>query len=491
MKPIALVSIALFACSCGKETIVVDAGEEDVGREEPACGNGMVEPGEECDDGENNSDTRADACRTDCTLPRCGDGVVDGGEECEPGDTVSCTTACGTTGSGPCDPERCRSPGPDACAPPPESCYNALDDDCDGTVDFSSVEPETMITEEDGYGAAPHLVDASSAVDYFSVVWHDTRDGNYEIYYALIDGDEGRVRRSARVTEDGGASQYPVTAYTSSSFGTAWQDDRDGNYEIRFRLLDFYGEPLGDDMRITHAEDESVYPSLAWTGSRFGLAWQDRRDGSSDIYFALLEETGEAAVPAVEVTSTGRYSGSPSIAWSGSVFGIGYEDSRSGSREIYFSVLDADGAKIGSDTRITRAEVMAAQAAVVWNGSRFGAAWQDYRDGNYEIYVALLEEDGEMSGEEIRITEAENDSTNPSLSWTGSYFAVAWSDSRDWPVQSPRTYFVMLDEHGGKVGNESEAAVSSLQPSLAWTGSHYALAYAGGNGIFFTRLRCD
>ena len=49
------------------------------------CGNGIVEPGEECDDGVNNSDTEPNACRTDCLLPSCGDGVVDSGEECDDG----------------------------------------------------------------------------------------------------------------------------------------------------------------------------------------------------------------------------------------------------------------------------------------------------------------------------------------------------------------------------------------------------------------------
>lgn len=49
------------------------------------CGNGIKEGVEECDNGTNNSDTRADQCRTDCTLPECGDYVVDSGEECDDG----------------------------------------------------------------------------------------------------------------------------------------------------------------------------------------------------------------------------------------------------------------------------------------------------------------------------------------------------------------------------------------------------------------------
>lgn len=40
----------------------------------PVCGNGIVEPGEACDDG-NRVDN--DFCRNDCTLPRCGDGRLD------------------------------------------------------------------------------------------------------------------------------------------------------------------------------------------------------------------------------------------------------------------------------------------------------------------------------------------------------------------------------------------------------------------------------
>ena len=34
----------------------------------PFCGDGVMDPGEECDDGANNSDTEPDACRTNCAI---------------------------------------------------------------------------------------------------------------------------------------------------------------------------------------------------------------------------------------------------------------------------------------------------------------------------------------------------------------------------------------------------------------------------------------
>ncbi len=52
------------------------------------CGDGFVEPPEQCDDGIENSDTTPDACRTDCTVARCGDGVEDTGETCDDGTPV-------------------------------------------------------------------------------------------------------------------------------------------------------------------------------------------------------------------------------------------------------------------------------------------------------------------------------------------------------------------------------------------------------------------
>ena len=62
------------------------------------CGNGIFEPpAEECDDGPQNSDTTAGACRTNCRDPFCGDGVNDGGAEACDDGNGSNNDACLTT----------------------------------------------------------------------------------------------------------------------------------------------------------------------------------------------------------------------------------------------------------------------------------------------------------------------------------------------------------------------------------------------------------
>lgn len=60
----------------------------------PSCGDGVVDDGEECDDG---NDAPGDTCSTECTWTLCGNGAIDDGEECDDGNTDptdDCTTEC-------------------------------------------------------------------------------------------------------------------------------------------------------------------------------------------------------------------------------------------------------------------------------------------------------------------------------------------------------------------------------------------------------------
>jgi len=58
----------------------------------PRCGNGELDPAEECDDG---NAVEGDACDTNCTTPRCSNGVVDPGEDCDQaGQTAACLASC-------------------------------------------------------------------------------------------------------------------------------------------------------------------------------------------------------------------------------------------------------------------------------------------------------------------------------------------------------------------------------------------------------------
>jgi MYXO-CTERM domain-containing protein len=61
------------------------------------CGDGLLAPGEACDNGPGNSDSLPDACRTNCTPARCGDLVIDSLESCDDGNQLGgdgCSPSC-------------------------------------------------------------------------------------------------------------------------------------------------------------------------------------------------------------------------------------------------------------------------------------------------------------------------------------------------------------------------------------------------------------
>jgi cysteine-rich repeat protein len=94
-------------CPCGpgdfcEEPLVCNDGVCEDDEPDPVCGNGLIEEGEECDDGMANANEAA--CKLDCTAQVCGDGHVHAGvEACDDGnmdDTDACTNACGLPGCG-------------------------------------------------------------------------------------------------------------------------------------------------------------------------------------------------------------------------------------------------------------------------------------------------------------------------------------------------------------------------------------------------------
>lgn len=87
----------------------------------PSCGDGVLDPGEECDDGDG---VDGDECTNKCTLAECGDGIVhDGQEECDAGGVDAdplCNPACQLAECG------------DGFIQPPEQCDDTNADEFDG-----------------------------------------------------------------------------------------------------------------------------------------------------------------------------------------------------------------------------------------------------------------------------------------------------------------------------------------------------------------------
>ena len=64
------------------------------------------------------------------------------------------------------------------------------------------------------------------------------------------------------------------------------------NRDIYFVRIAPYGVALADPVRLTSDPDFQRNPDMAWTGDSYGITWYDRRSGTNEIAFALVEPDG-------------------------------------------------------------------------------------------------------------------------------------------------------------------------------------------------------
>jgi hypothetical protein len=323
----------------------------------------------------------------------------------------------------------------------------------------------------------------------FGVAWADDLPGNYEIYFTRVSPIGENPGSFLRVTYAASHSRHPSLLWTGSEFGVSWDDYRndgdkvcdtysgtyDCNYEIYFARISAVGVKIGSDVRVSNQSNLSQYPSLAWTGSQFGVSWHDLRDSSpyGEIYFARVSADGVKLGSDMRETTASWQSEHPSLVWTGSEYGMGWMDCRNAPRwEVYFARLSADGVKQGSDLRVTSGATDSWFPDIVWTGSQFGIVYAFYQTDNREIYFTRVSAAGGKLGGDLRLSYDTGDDDKPILGWTGSEFGVGWAGT-----------FIRLSSEGAKLGTE----LSGWGGGIAWSGSEFGLSAEGGE-VYFKRI---
>jgi len=413
------------------------------------------------------------------------------------GDGFAVENGCGT-------PQDCNDasasthPGaPEVCDGYDQDCNRLIDDTviCRTTCDSPEKVDGDIRISSDPYPSQEPV--ATWTGSEYGVAWYTQSAGN--LRFRRLSNEGLPLGTDTEVSNTTGAAYLPTMAWNGSEHGIAWQDTRDGNWEIYFRRLNATGSPLSDETRVTTDPAPSVQPSIAWSGSDYGLAWTDVRDGNYEIYFARLVPSALDAMSNVRVSVDPSVSQSPVVVWSGAEFGLAWVDDRDGNNEIYFARIDATGSKIGSDIRLTYDSGSVQCPSLAWSGTEYGMSWIDRRSGYDEIYFARIDPEGNRLSGDLPVTGLSGQGgvqCPASLVATGSEYAVSWSDTRD--GVSLEIYFARLDNSGARIGSDhrvSNNVTGSYSPDLVWSGEEMAVAWNDLNPspgeVFFARIGCN
>jgi cysteine-rich repeat protein len=224
--------------SCGNGT--VDAGEQcddgnDVGGDgcsttcelEGVCGDGTVTAGEQCDDG---NAAGGDGCSATCHVEECGNHVVDPGEECDDGNGVS-GDGCSAT----CEHEPLCG---DAILDDGEDCDDGNTTSGDGCSATCRIEPCQIVIPHQATWAPAKLVatpgmvalHARFGVESDALDLQDVADGGLSV---MVDGATGA--RAMDVTVPGG------TGWTAGTTRVRYRDASGSAAGVRSIVIRAHG----------------------------------------------------------------------------------------------------------------------------------------------------------------------------------------------------------------------------------------------------------
>jgi len=337
-----------------------------------------------------------------------------------------------------------------------------------------------------GYQTFPAV--AFNGVDYV-VVWNDLSHPPYDI-------------RGIRVTQTGHVldSSYfwisnvsvnltePAIASAGSACLVTWQDSGSGSgFDIFGMTFDQTGQLVDSTaIAVSASHGDQILPQVAACGVDWLVTWQDARGDSGDIYGTRVSSLGLVVdTDGILITAIGRDQRLPDVAFDGANYLAVWEDFRNGDSDIYGArvtefghVLDPDGIAISAAAQ--RAEV---SPVVGFDGTNYFVVWAEESGGRWDIYGARVGTTGEvLDSSGIAVSTAASFQRFPDMAFDGENYLVVWCDHREGSMDiygarvSPSG--TVLDPGGIGIAVSATVGLKS-SPSVAFDGTHYLVIWEG------------
>jgi hypothetical protein len=281
------------------------------------------------------------------------------------------------------------------------------------------------------------------------IAWQDKRNGNSDIYAQRLCGCDSMDWSSngTPVCTANGDQQHPVIISDSSGGAIiAWEDKRNGNYNIFVQKVNAWGVALwaANGVALCGSPFDQRNPSI--TGDSAGgaiVTWEDKRHGGDfpDIYAQRITQDGAVKWDSNGVAVCVQAGDQLDPRVIDNVMGgaiIAWEDKRSEDYDIYAQRIDASGAPLWAANGVVISSAISDQLRprMIGDGS-YGAiiVWYDFRNTiDYNIFAQRIGADGTVKWAVYGLAinnKMSSDQINPVIAADGGGGAIiAWEDKR-------------------------------------------------------------
>lgn len=346
--------------------------------------------------------------------------------------------------------------------------------------------PEVRLTNAEGAsapsaGAARAL--AAGPQGLLHAVWYDNRTGDYEIYYKRSTDEGATWEPDVRLTNSTGFSVAPVVAVAGPVVHVVWLDKRTGSFwlyykrstdtgltwtadaaimgslgayyfegpvltvqgnilhlvhswgttydEVYYKRSTDGGQSWGPDVLMSVQDNtHSFHPGVVASGQYVLVAWDDQ-DTPFDIFYRRSTDYGQTWSSPIRLTDAPNTSAHPCFAADGPVIHLSWDDYRATSGpQIYYKRSTDYGLSWSADTRLTKTTTSALVPCIAASGAVVHLTWQDYRDGNCEVYYARSTDAGGSWSDEVRLSEYPYTSRLATVAAADTSAHVVWQDYR-------------------------------------------------------------
>jgi hypothetical protein len=265
-----------------------------------------------------------------------------------------------------------------------------------------------------------------ACADTLHVVWWDWQNKGSAIYYKRSSDQGATWTADTRISGTPGTADFPSLAQSGSTLHLVFRDDRTGEYGSYYKRSLDGGRTWESDILLGI---EHWWPSVAAVESMVYVALNDNIDSTnSEVFFRRSTNNGTSWDSTQRISNATGRSEDPCITAGGPYVHIVWNEFRDGNCEVYYRHSSDQGMTWGPETRLTNAPNHSYSPNIVASGSNADIAWEDRRSGDYDIYFKRSTDHGLGWGPDERLTQDTVTSLYPSFAVAGSNINMVWFD---------------------------------------------------------------